>query len=197
MSTAALALLAPTAKLVLLIVPQLSTVHVTTSVKSGGTYFFINEIQCLFFGFFFKHVVYLIARFTKCEAAYFSPLPACSTFTCLISAFVARCQSIVPTISLSSLRASLNQLVSLSEFFLVNNLLILINFQVKALVCRTTLIPSQSLDASGGSSPLSTQSVTLGDHLLGITNQAQFGDTRVLEEFYNSKDLHVFFGTPT
>lgn len=118
MSTAALALLAPTAKLVLLIVPQLSTVHVTTSVKSGGTYFFINEIQCLFFVFFFKHVVYLIARFTKCEAAYFSPLPACSTFTCLISAFVARCQSIVPTISLSSPRASLNQLVSLSEFFL-------------------------------------------------------------------------------
>ncbi|XP_046636514.1 endosome/lysosome-associated apoptosis and autophagy regulator family member 2-like isoform X2 [Daphnia pulicaria] len=68
---------------------------------------------------------------------------------------------------------------------------------VKALICRTTLIPSQSVDASGGSSPLSTQSVTLGDHLLGITNEAQFGETRVLDEFYNPKDLHVFFGTPT
>lgn len=32
---------------------------------------------------------------------------------------------------------------------------------------------------------------------MGITNEAQLGDTRVLDEFYSPKDLHVFFATPT
>ena len=67
-----------------------------------------------------------------------------------------------------------------------------------ALICRTTLIPSQSLDASGsGGSPLSTQSVTLGDHLIGMTKKSRLGDIHVLDEFFNGKDLHVFYGTPT
>lgn len=70
--------------------------------------------------------------------------------------------------------------------------------QVQALICRTTLIPSQSIDSTGsGGSSLSTQSVTLGDHLIGMTKEAQMGDNRVLDEFYSPNDLHVFYATPT
>jgi len=67
---------------------------------------------------------------------------------------------------------------------------------VMALICRTTLIPSQNQEDSS-SGPLSTQSVTLGDHLIGMTTQSHLGDMRVLDEFWNAKDLHVFYGTPT
>ena len=68
--------------------------------------------------------------------------------------------------------------------------------QVMALICRTTLIPSQNQEDSS-SGPLSTQSVTLGDHLIGMTTQSHLGDMHVLDEFWNAKDLHVFYGTPT
>ena len=76
---------------------------------------------------------------------------------------------------------------------------------MQAQVCRTTLIPSQSLGApsgGGGSSsesPLSSQSVTLGDHLIGISADAKIAEASVLDEFVDAsgKDLHVFFGTPT
>lgn len=76
--------------------------------------------------------------------------------------------------------------------------------QVEAQICRTTLIPSQSLTTAAGVadagalSPMSTQSVTLGDHLIGMTTETQLGDTTVLDEFVKAgtKDLHVFYATP-
>jgi len=39
--------------------------------------------------------------------------------------------------------------------------------------------------------------VTLGDHLIGMTKKSRLGDIHVLDEFFNGKDLHVFYGTPT
>ena len=46
---------------------------------------------------------------------------------------------------------------------------------------------------------LSTQSVTLGDELVGITKDTDFMNIEVIEEFINDQDpneLHFYFTTP-
>ncbi|KFM79522.1 hypothetical protein X975_16953, partial [Stegodyphus mimosarum] len=65
---------------------------------------------------------------------------------------------------------------------------------VNSFVCRATIVPSQN---GAGSVPLLTQSVSLGDTLIGITTKHKLGHLEVAEEFVQSaegqSDIHFFY----
>jgi hypothetical protein len=68
--------------------------------------------------------------------------------------------------------------------------------QVKSFVCRTTIVPSQSAEED---LTLSTQSVTLGDELVGVTKNVSFMNMQVIDEFVkmgHHDDLHFYYSTP-
>ena len=65
---------------------------------------------------------------------------------------------------------------------------------VSSFVCRATIVPSQS---GAGSVPLVTQSVSLGDTLIGITTKHKLHNIQVAEEFTQGaegqSDIHFFY----
>jgi hypothetical protein len=68
--------------------------------------------------------------------------------------------------------------------------------QVKSFVCRTTIVPSQSPEEDF---TLSTQSVTLGDELVGVSKNVSFMNIQVIDEFVEmgfQDDLHFYYSTP-
>lgn len=68
--------------------------------------------------------------------------------------------------------------------------------QVKSFVCRTTIVPSQSAEED---LTLSTQSVTLGDELVGVSKNVSFMNIQVIDEFVEMgfhDDLHFYYSTP-
>jgi hypothetical protein len=68
--------------------------------------------------------------------------------------------------------------------------------QVKSFVCRTTIVPSQSAEED---LTLSTQSVTLGDELVGVSKNVSFMNMQVIDEFVKMgfhNDLHFYYSTP-
>jgi hypothetical protein len=63
-------------------------------------------------------------------------------------------------------------------------------------VCRTTIVPSQSAEEDLA---LSTQSVTLGDELVGVSKNVSFMNMQVIDEFVEMgfhNDLHFYYSTP-
>ncbi|KAK3864258.1 hypothetical protein Pcinc_028364 [Petrolisthes cinctipes] len=74
---------------------------------------------------------------------------------------------------------------------------------VMSRVCRSTIVPGvEGGSESGGSrtGAVATQSVTLGDHLVGVTTNTSLMDITVIEEFRepnaSHNDLHFFYTTP-
>ncbi|XP_042213922.1 endosome/lysosome-associated apoptosis and autophagy regulator family member 2-like isoform X1 [Homarus americanus] len=73
---------------------------------------------------------------------------------------------------------------------------------VTSRVCRSTVVPKmEGLYGPGRIEAVATQSVTLGDHLVGVSINTTLMDITVIEEFQlpnNSlkKDLHFFYKTP-
>ncbi|CAB3379879.1 Hypothetical predicted protein [Cloeon dipterum] len=66
--------------------------------------------------------------------------------------------------------------------------------QVNSFVCRTTMVPSAWSDEEV---VLSTQSVTLGDELVAVTNNTAFMSMEVIEEFLSQNaTLHFYYSTP-
>lgn len=65
------------------------------------------------------------------------------------------------------------------------------NRGVRAMACRSTLLPDQQ-------ETYATQSVSLGDRLIAVTRETQFHGIRVHEEFTGvHSDLHFYFATDT
>ncbi|XP_043246470.1 endosome/lysosome-associated apoptosis and autophagy regulator family member 2-like isoform X2 [Amphibalanus amphitrite] len=68
----------------------------------------------------------------------------------------------------------------------------------ESFLCRSTVVPAHGEDGSRQS--YSVQSVSLADHLLGVTEELQLGDAEVYPEFRpkstDSLDLHLFFTSP-
>jgi hypothetical protein len=63
-------------------------------------------------------------------------------------------------------------------------------------VCRTTIVPSQNAEED---LTLSTQSVTLGDELVGVSKNVSFMNMQVIDEFVEmgfQDDLHFYYSTP-
>ena len=63
-------------------------------------------------------------------------------------------------------------------------------------MCRTTIVPSQSAEED---LTLSTQSVTLGDELVGVSKNVSFMNMHVIDEFVQmgfQDDLHFYYSTP-
>lgn len=68
--------------------------------------------------------------------------------------------------------------------------------QVKSFVCRATIVPSQSAEED---MTLSTQSITLGDELVGVTKNVSFMNMQVINEFVKTglhDNLHFYYSTP-
>ncbi|KAK8754670.1 hypothetical protein OTU49_017530, partial [Cherax quadricarinatus] len=69
-------------------------------------------------------------------------------------------------------------------------------------VCRSTIVPGmEGMTGSGRNGAVATQSVTLGDHLVGVTTNTTLMDITVIEEFQQPNnslkhDLHFFYTTP-
>lgn len=74
--------------------------------------------------------------------------------------------------------------------------------QIVSRVCRFTLLPGMDGVVEGGQTgKLATQSVSLGDHIVGYTTNNTLMNISVIEEFANSSpagspDLHFFYTTP-
>ncbi|KAB7497174.1 hypothetical protein Anas_02860 [Armadillidium nasatum] len=70
---------------------------------------------------------------------------------------------------------------------------------VQARACRSTIVPGLEESSRSRMSALATQSVSLGDHLLGVTKNDSMHGIRVIEEFIDSKkeDLHFYYSTPS
>ncbi|XP_050739422.1 endosome/lysosome-associated apoptosis and autophagy regulator family member 2-like isoform X2 [Eriocheir sinensis] len=72
---------------------------------------------------------------------------------------------------------------------------------VESRVCRFTLVPGVDGVVEGGQTgKLATQSVSLGDHIVGYTTNTTLRNISVIEEFANSSpaaspDLHFFYTT--
>ncbi|GFY63450.1 UPF0577 protein KIAA1324-like [Trichonephila inaurata madagascariensis] len=68
---------------------------------------------------------------------------------------------------------------------------------VNSFVCRATIVPSQNGD---GRESLVTQSVSIGDTLVGITTKHKLNDIEVVDEFVQSSegqsDIHFFYTSP-
>ncbi|CAL4108298.1 unnamed protein product [Meganyctiphanes norvegica] len=65
-------------------------------------------------------------------------------------------------------------------------------------VCRSTIVPAvEGLPGRVGA--VATQSVSLGDHLLGVTTNSSLMGIDVIEEFVkpDSKDIHFFYTSPS
>ncbi|XP_042895596.1 endosome/lysosome-associated apoptosis and autophagy regulator family member 2 isoform X1 [Parasteatoda tepidariorum] len=67
---------------------------------------------------------------------------------------------------------------------------------VNSFICRATVVPSQSSESRD---PLVTQSVSLGDTLVGITTKHKLGNIEVVDEFVESaegqSDIHFFYSS--
>lgn len=71
-------------------------------------------------------------------------------------------------------------------------------------MCRSTIVPGmESMAGRSGRFPgtMVTQSVTLGDHLVGVTTNTTLMNITVIKEFQQddsttTKDLHFFYTTP-
>ncbi|XP_037070770.1 endosome/lysosome-associated apoptosis and autophagy regulator family member 2-like [Pollicipes pollicipes] len=70
---------------------------------------------------------------------------------------------------------------------------------VQSFLCRSTVVPARGEDGSRQS--YATQSVSLADHLLGVTAEPTLGDMAVYPEFLpqatGALDLHFFFTSPS
>ncbi|XP_068081917.1 endosome/lysosome-associated apoptosis and autophagy regulator family member 2 isoform X2 [Anabrus simplex] len=68
--------------------------------------------------------------------------------------------------------------------------------EIKSFISRSTIVPGQGAEED---LILSTQSVTLGDELVGVTRDVSFLDMTVIEEFIDigfPNDLHFYYSTP-
>ncbi|GAB6028023.1 hypothetical protein CHUAL_002249 [Chamberlinius hualienensis] len=70
---------------------------------------------------------------------------------------------------------------------------------VRATICRSTSIPMKTSD--GSNSVITAQSISLGDHLIGITTDSTYSNIEVISEFQHPKnrhnDVHFFYSSPT
>uniref|UniRef100_T1J4E8 MRH domain-containing protein n=1 Tax=Strigamia maritima TaxID=126957 RepID=T1J4E8_STRMM len=74
--------------------------------------------------------------------------------------------------------------------------------RIESIVCRSTIVPPKS----NNDIPLSTQSVSVGDHLLGITTAKQLGRISIPKNIFDDKidaemgslnnDLNFFYSSP-
>ncbi|XP_076357562.1 endosome/lysosome-associated apoptosis and autophagy regulator family member 2-like isoform X1 [Tachypleus tridentatus] len=67
--------------------------------------------------------------------------------------------------------------------------------EIRSMICRSTFVPS----SEGGSSTLATQSVSLGDTLIGITTRPVYNNISIVEEFVegqaHQKDIHFYYSS--
>lgn len=73
--------------------------------------------------------------------------------------------------------------------------------QLLARACRSTIVPGldESDQTAYQTNALATQSVSLGDHLLGVTTNTSLHGITVINEFIDPlrRELHFFFTTPS
>ena len=84
-----------------------------------------------------------------------------------------------------------------------SDLTVRVIFQVVGHICRSTIVPDRrKAHVSGGKQPepksLSIQSISLGDHLAGVTRDPFLDNMKVHHDFLQprdarTKDVHFFF----